>query len=87
MDSDGKVVVHKKVDAEPVMEALKDYGDIITQANRRVANARMIGAVDPVTAEIWAKEAGLKIGTREFSAYARKKLADPDWSRFRLGGV
>jgi hypothetical protein len=47
----------------------------------------MIGSIDPITAAIWRKECGAGIGTKEFAKYAKKKLADPDYRRFRFGGM
>lgn len=86
LDPDGTIVVKKSVDAEPIFDAMKAYGDLIQKHKRGVAGARMIGAIDPVTAAIWRKECGAGIGTKEFAAYAKKKLADRDFSRFRVGG-
>lgn len=87
VDSNGTVVVRRSVDAEPVMEAMKDYGDVIQKGASKVAGAQMIGAIDPITAAIWRKECGAGIGTKEFAKYAKKKLADSDFRRFRLGGM
>lgn len=83
----GIIHVKRSVDAEPVMQAMKDYGDIIDRSKSRVAGTKMIGSIDPVTAAIWRKECGAGIGTREFAAYAKKKLADADFKRFRFGGM
>lgn len=43
---------------------------------------RYLGSIDPITAAQWAKESGLKIGTKEFAKYAKRKLADSDYRRF-----
>lgn len=83
----GAIHVSRTVDAEPIMQAMKDYGDVIGKGRGRVAGAKMIGAIDPVTAAIWRKECGAGIGTKEFAAYVKKKLADPDFKRFRFGGM
>lgn len=83
----GVIHVSKTVDAEPVMDAMKAYGDIIGTSKSRVAGAKMIGSIDPITAAIWRKECGAGIGTKEFAKYAKKKLADPDYRRFRVGGL
>jgi hypothetical protein len=86
-DADGTIRIERTVDAEPIMQAMKDYGDVIDRSKSRVAGARMIGSIDPITAAIWRKECGAGIGTREFAKYAKKKLADPDFRRFRFGGM
>jgi hypothetical protein len=86
-DADGKIHFKRSVDAEPIMEAMKDYGDIIQKHKSKVAGAQMLGSIDPITAAIWRKECGAGIGTREFAIYAKKKLASSDWKRFRIGGA
>lgn len=86
-DADGNMHISKTLDAEPIMQAMKDYGDIIDSKQTNASGAKMIGAIDPITAAIWRKECGAGIGTREFAKYAKKKLADPDFKRFRFGGM
>lgn len=88
VDSEGRVHVTRSVDAEPIMNAMKDYADIIgVKRNDRVAGAKMIGAIDPITAANWAKETGLKIGTKEYARFAKRRLqGDIDYRRFRFGG-
>lgn len=86
-NADGELQIHRTVDAEPVMQAMKDYGDIIERGKSRVAGAQMIGSIDPITAAIWRNECGAGIGTKEFALYAKKKLADSDFRRFRIGGM
>jgi hypothetical protein len=87
LDTDGTIRIVKSVDAEPIMDAMKAYGDIIQKHQRGAAGAKMIGSIDPITAAIWRKECGAGIGTKEFAAYAKKKLADSDFRRFRVGGL
>jgi hypothetical protein len=87
LDQDGTVRIVRTNDAEPVMQAMKDYGDVIDRNKSRVAGARMIGSIDPITASIWRNECGAGIGTREYAKYAKKKLADMDFRRFRFGGM
>jgi hypothetical protein len=86
VDHDGTVHIHSSNDAQPVMEAMKAYGDMMGKKINKSNGARMIGAIDPVTAQIWAKESGLKIGTRAYAQYAKKKLNDIDYRSFRVGG-
>lgn len=86
--SDGSVSFHKQVDVEPLMDVMKHYGDVIRPHQKTAAGAKMVGAIDPITAAIWQKETGLRIGTKEFGQYARKKLLhDTDYRRFRVGGI
>jgi hypothetical protein len=87
VDAEGRVHIQRSVDAEPIISAMKDYADIIgKKRNDRMAGAKMIGAIDPITAANWAKETGLKIGTKEFAAFAKKRInGDIDFRHFRLG--
>jgi hypothetical protein len=88
VDAHGCVHVTKTVDAEPIMNAMKDYGEIIgvNKRNDKVAGASLIGGIDPVTAANWAKETGLKIGTKEYAQFAKNRIKnDIDYRRFRVG--
>jgi len=87
IDRDGNVSITKTIDAEPILDAVKAYGDFIdkyTQANRA---QRYVGSLDPITAANWMKESGFKIGTKEFAKFAMKRIKhDIDYRRFRVGG-
>lgn len=88
VDANGCVHVTKTVDAEPIMNAMKAYGDIIgvNKRNDNLAGASLIGGIDPVTAANWAKETGLKIGTKEYAQFAKNRIKnDIDYRRFRVG--
>lgn len=87
IDPDGRIIVKKSMDVEPIMQAMKDYGDILgTKRNDRVAGARLVGGIDPLTASNWARETGLKIGTKEFARFASKRIKeDIDYRRFKVG--
>lgn len=87
VDSDGAIHVHRSVDAEPVMNAMKDYVDVIGMKHSGAAGARMYGSLDPITAAILSKACGAGIGTKEFAQFVKKKLQDPDYKRFRFGGA
>jgi len=57
VDAEGRVHIERTVDAEPVIKAMKDYFDIIgVKRNDNMAGAKMIGAIDPITATNWSKE-------------------------------
>lgn len=87
VDSDGRVIVRRSNDAEPVIQAMKAYGDLLgNKRNDRCAGAKMIGGLDPITAANWAKETGLKVGTKEFAQFATKRIRDDiDYRKFRVG--
>lgn len=87
VDSDGTVRVNKAVNVEPVMEAMKAYGDFIDRYSSRKRAQRMVGALDPLTAANWARESGTKIGTKEFAKFCMQRIKnDIDYRGFRVGG-
>ena len=86
VDASGTVHVKTSIDAEPVMEAIKAYGDFIDRTSRSKTGHAMVGAIDPVTAANWMRETGLKIGTREFAQFAIKRIKhDSEYRKFRVG--
>lgn len=87
IDASGMITIKRSVDAEPIMQTMKDYADIFGKNHGGRSGTRMLGSIDPITASIWRKECGAGIGTKEFAVYAKKKLADPDFKRFRFGGM
>jgi hypothetical protein len=87
VDANGSIHITKTVDAEPIINAMKDYADIIGYGrNDNMAGAKMIGAIDEVTATNWAKETGLKVGSREFAQFAKRRIQnDSEYRGFRFG--
>lgn len=85
-DADGRIHFVKSQDVEPIMDAMKDYKDVIGR-ERNKNGAKLVGSIDTLTAANWARESKTKIGTKEFAQYAKKKLQDRDFRRFAAGGV
>lgn len=87
VDATGRIHISRSINVTPIIDAMKDYGDIIGyKRNDKMAGAKMIGALDPLTAQNWAKETGLKVGTREFAQLAKKRIQnDSDYRGFRVG--
>jgi hypothetical protein len=85
-DSDGVLHIQKTIDIEPIMDAVKSYGDFIDKHTQRKQSQRIIGSLDPFTALAWSKECGAAVGTKEFAAFAMKRIkGDSDYRRFRVG--
>jgi hypothetical protein len=84
-DSDGSFTHYRSVDAQPIVDAVKERSSLITKADRRKAKngAVYLGSVDMITAGNWAKECGCAIGTKEYNAYAKKKLQSGEWNHFK----
>lgn len=87
VDADGNVRIEKTIDTEPMLEAIKAYGDFIDRHTQNKRSQRYIGSLDPITAYNWMQECGAKIGTREFAQFAMKRIKnDIDYRRFKVGG-
>ena len=81
--ADGTMVIKRSLNAEPIMEAVKMSSDIEAPV-RNDRGMLHLGSIDPYTAQNWAKECGAAIGTKEFAAYAKKKLQSGEFSRFTV---
>ena len=77
------IVVTKEHDIEMMLQGIKERGEVMSKYFRGPAGSKWIGSIDTITGSIWAKECGAAIGTKEFAAYAKKKLMDPDYKKFR----
>jgi len=55
----------------------KTYGD---------AKVRWAGSIPLVIAEEWARECNAQIGTKEYAAYVKRKLSDPDYKKILVHG-
>lgn len=81
----GQLHITRTVEVDAIFSALNDYRDILSRnAKNRAVNGRLIGCIDPITAANWRKECGAGVGTKEFAQYAKKKLNDRDYSKFRM---
>ena len=83
-NQDGKLVFERSVDAEPVMEGVKALHEA-SSGRAGPAGARYLGSIDPITAANWRRECGYAIGTKGFADYAKKKIMDGEFARFRAG--
>lgn len=85
--STGAIHIKKTMDAEPIMEAMRGYGDIIDKYGSRKLPQKFVGSIDPLTAQTWSQEWGLRIGSKEFAKKAVARLKyDINYRRFRVGG-
>lgn len=82
----GELTVTRTALADPVFDAVRSMGDVQNDMPNFLKRKRMrtyLGSIDPITAAQWAKECKAAIGTKEFAAYAKKKLMSGEWSHFR----
>ena len=68
------------MDVDGVFEGVKMLNE--AAASDRLQSRRYLGSVDILTAEVWAKECGAAVGTKEWAAYAKKKLKSGDYGKF-----
>lgn len=83
LHGDGRVSYEKTLDAQPIIDGVREQSELITRTHRNASGALYLGSIDPYTAQNWAKECGRAVGTKEFAKYAKKKLMDPDFKHFR----
>lgn len=69
-------------DAEGVIEGVKLLGEIVNPVRHKELGL-YLGSVDMLLAQTWAKECGAPIGTKEFTAYAKKKLTSGEFARLQ----
>jgi hypothetical protein len=82
-DSDGRLIIKKTLDAEPIIQAVSMSSEIETPS-RNNRGMLHLGSIDRLTAANWARECGAAIGTKEFAAYAKKKLQSGDFAKFAV---
>lgn len=72
------IVKTNQVDA--VFDLVKQNREIFGEALQD--NMKYIGSLDEITAARFAKESGLKIGTKEYARYVKRKLQSSDYAKF-----
>ncbi len=76
----------KTQDMEPIMKSIHAIGDLATPRKGTQAASKLIGTIPLVMGLKWAKESGTIIYSREFFAYARKRLDSNEFRGFRVRG-
>lgn len=80
---DGKRLRFKTtMDVEPIIEGVKHLNNLVNPERDRTGRL-YLGSIDPLTAANWARECGHAIGTKPWSAYAKKKLLSGDYAKFQ----
>ena len=82
-DPDGAFAFIKTQKAAPILEGAKMARDLLRK-DTGPAKGRYLGTVPILMAQIWAKECGAAVGTKEWAAYAKKKLQDPNYRLLRV---
>lgn len=82
-DEDGKIIIQRSQDIETILEFNKQRN---IEGHNRKSDMRLAGSIPFVVVEQWVKESGLKIGSREFSEYIKKKLQSGDFNKLIANG-
>lgn len=80
---DGKLVIKKSQDIQSLIDQNAFERENAPSMFGEMA-MRKIGSIPLIVAEQWAKECGAGVGTKEFAAYAKRKLMDGDFAKFRI---
>lgn len=80
---DGKLVIKKTQDIQSLIDQNAFERENAPSMFGEMA-MRKIGSIPLIIAEQWAKECGAGVGTKEFAAYAKRKLMDGDFAKFRI---
>lgn len=78
-----KVVINRSQDVQSILDYNKEK-----QIAGSVAGGEMrhVGQVPFVVVEGWLRESGLKLGSKEFAEYVKKKLMSGEYSKLLVHG-
>ena len=85
-EQDGKVYIKESEDVQPLLDSngrLRSVYDDIPNYGR---NNRLAARVPITVAQNWAQECGSSIGTKEYMAYAKRKLVAGDYQKLKIEG-
>ena len=87
-DRDGNVTIRHSMDVEPVFEGVRMMSQSQLHSPVKDAHGRTyLGSIDPITAVNWAKECGHPLYSKEWREFAKKRLMDRDFAKFRADNV
>lgn len=67
---------------DPIFDGVKHMNTLMNPERDKTGRL-YLGSIDPITAEVWSRECGFKIGTKGWAAYAKKKLMTGDYAKLR----
>ena len=83
VEEDGKVHISRSQDIQRILDFNKERN---IDGHNRKSDMRLAGTIHFVVVEMWLKESGLKLGSKEFSEYVKKKLMSGDFSKLIANG-
>jgi len=82
-EEDGKVHVSRTQDIQRILDFNKERN---IEGHDPKSDMRLAGSIPFVVVEMWIKESGLKLGSKEFAEYVKKKLMSGDFSKLIANG-
>lgn len=82
-EEDGKVHISRTQDIQRILDWNKERN---IEGHNRNSDFRHACRIPNVIAEMWLKESGLKLGSKEFAEYVKKKLMSGDFGKFITNG-
>jgi hypothetical protein len=82
-EEDGKVHVSRTQDIQRILDFNKERN---IQGHDPKSDMRLAGSIPFVVVEMWIKESGLKLGSKEFAEYVKKKLMSGDYGKLIANG-
>lgn len=83
VDTDNGFHIVRTQDCDDTIAAVHTYSTTSSKRSRK-DGARYMGSAPLIVCEIWAKECGAPVGTREFSEYAHKKLTHGEYAKLKV---
>lgn len=82
-EEDNKVVISRAQDVQAILDYNKEKQIAGTVAR---SDMRHVGQIPFVVVEKWMSESGLKLGSKEFAEYVKKKLLSGDYAELLVHG-
>jgi len=82
-EEDGKVHVSRTQDIQRILDFNKERN---IEGHDPKSDMRLAGSIPFVVVEMWIKESGLKLGSKEFAEYVKKKLMSGDFGKLIANG-
>ena len=82
-EEDGKVHISRTQDIQRILDWNKERN---IEGHNRNSDFRHAGKIPFVVVEMWIKESGLKLGSKEFAEYVKKKLMSGEFGRLISNG-
>ena len=82
-EEDNKLHVVRTQDVQRILDFNKERN---IDGHNRKSDMRLVGSIPFVVIEMWMKESGAKMGSKEFQEYVKKKLSSGEFSKLIANG-